>query len=309
MNEHELRHRLDALTRDEPPLSSTTDDILAHGQRRLRRHRIATGAAGTLGASAVAVAGVGVAMSQGTATAPGFAGAPSPTSDAPHAEPSPVEAPTADETQDALQVPDELMPEEPYTHPKTRELLYAVALEHFDPEGDNLGFESRGGGVRTDHIAEALSITNKLDWTNPDESGMGLVEVGVSTPGVDAAEMAMDFGCIDFPADCPEQQIPGTEESAYVVDREGDSPFEFAVIHERPDGSFTGVAVHSLFGNNSEEPVSDVGIELEQAFAFVTDDRLQVHPDERELDAPDGPRRTGTRGSMTQHEPSVTPAG
>lgn len=176
------------------------------------------------------------------------------------------------------------MPDTLYSYPKTRELLYAVALEHFDPAGDHLGFESGGGRSRKDLIAEALSVSDKLGWTNPDESGTGLVEVGVSTPGLDAADVARDFGCFDFPSDCPEPEIPGTDETVYIVDRESDAPVELGVIHERLDGSFAGVAVYSLFGNNSTEPVSSIDIDLEQAFAFVTDDRLQVHPSERDVD-------------------------
>lgn len=298
MDEDQLRHRLDALTHDEPPPSGTADALLAQAQRRLRRHRIATGAVSALGASAVAVAGVSVAMSEGTATGPGIADAPSPTADTPRDEPSrgesvvpsPPEPPALDKTPAAddslhdLERPDELVPDTFISYPKTRELLYAVALEHFDPARDHLGSESGGGGSRIDRIAEALLVIRELGGTNPDESGTGRVEVGVSTPGLDAADVASDFGCVDFPSDCPEQGIPGTDETAYIVDRGSDGPVGLAVIHERPDGSFAGVAVYCQSDNNRTEPVSSsIDIDLEQAFAFVTDDRLQVHPSERDV--------------------------
>lgn len=159
----------------------------------------------------------------------------------------------------------------------TRQLLFEAAQRHFDPDGKHLGFESQGGMVTEG--TDDIHIAAKLEWTNPGEPGTGLVEVGVSTPGMDVADIAINQGCEDLATDCPQQQIPGASDTAWVGGRDAATGRQFAIVYIRPDGVIVTAAVYNLFGNTSVEPVSDIAIALEDAFAFVLDRELEVHPD------------------------------
>jgi hypothetical protein len=87
--------------------------------------------------------------------------------------------------------------------------------------------------------------------------------------------MASVIGCEEI-ADCEYQTAPGTEQQVLVAEADPARNLLLGVMYQRPDGSFTGVGVYDLFGNNSLQPVSNVDITLEQAMAFVTDPALQV---------------------------------
>lgn len=279
MIENQLRRQFQTLSLDEPPLSETTSDILARGRRRLRRHRVATGTVATLGVSAVGIAGATVVLPQ--ADEPGFA-APASSPPAPEVI-VPPEPPVVEDTEpdDAVDLPGAPAPDEIYGYPRTRLLMYGLALEHFDPAGEHLGYASAGGtdGIRDDGT---LFVTAKLDWTIPGKPGMGMVHVGVTSPGADLSDLAFYFGCDGAYQPCTEREIPGLDGPALVADAGDLEGIRFGIIHERPDGSFVAVAVHDLFGNNSSEPVSDVAIDFDQAVALLADERLVLDPaDER----------------------------
>lgn len=163
---------------------------------------------------------------------------------------------------------------------KTRQLLLDTAVEHFDPDRQHLPNQSTNGQSGGYPVSRAGT---KLDWTNPGEQGLGMVQVAVTGPDYGAsdeyavADFASRFGC-DIEADtCSEQTIPGTDQTVVVAEpHAADETLLLGVVYERADGSFVGVAVHDLFGNNSQVAVSDVDIDLEQAIAFVTDPDLKL---------------------------------
>jgi hypothetical protein len=159
----------------------------------------------------------------------------------------------------------------------TRQCLLEVAAKHFDPERVHLPEVSSGSGGGGN--AHGLLVSSKLDWRVPGESGLGMLHVVVTTPGYAEGEyaesdVAWRIGCDDI-ADCSSQTIAGGEE-VLVAEADPERNLVLGVMYQRPDGSFTGVGVYDLFGNNSLEPVSSVDITLEQAIAFVTDPALQV---------------------------------
>ncbi len=66
MIEDLLRNRFETLTLDEPPLPSSTNEIVALGRRQLRRRQVATGLTSAVGLSAVAIAAAAVVAPGGT---------------------------------------------------------------------------------------------------------------------------------------------------------------------------------------------------------------------------------------------------
>ncbi|MBB5789120.1 hypothetical protein [Jiangella mangrovi] len=301
MTEHDelLRTRLERLGfAGEPPMASTATDDLERGRRHLRRRRIATLGGGALG---VAAAGVGVAL-----LLPGFG--PAAQSDLNVAGsgdgPAAVEAPAVPST--TATAPPEAPPvDHELGFPVTRQLLLDTAVEHLDPAHEHLDAESTGltgGGFE-----DAFEVGTKLGWTVPGEDGLGLVQVAVTSPGYATADeyaraqFGGSFGCSGPDDGCEEQPVPGTDETVLVAGPNSESTLQFGVVYERADGSMVGIGVSSLFGNNSVTPVSEVGITLEQAIAFVTDPGLLVDPAEAAEDDPFGtwPETVGPEGTST----------
>jgi hypothetical protein len=164
----------------------------------------------------------------------------------------------------------------------TRQMLLDVARETFDPDGEHLPTEATSfhGGV----TEGAHRIGTKLSWINPDESGEGMVYVGVTSPGFAEKDHAIeDFAFLagngDF-AQFTEEKLPGTSQTGWVYQGGTGDDLRLGVFVERADGSLVGIGVYGLFGNNSLTGVSDIGIDLEAAAAYVTDPRLAVHDDD-----------------------------
>ncbi len=114
-----------------------------------------------------------------------------------------------------------------------------------------------------------------------------MVQVAVTTPGFADDEHALAnmpgmMICGSSPDACRSEPVPGTEDEVIVVEADPDYGWELAVAYERSDGSMVSVAVDTLFGNNSRVPVSNIGITLEEAIAFVTDPALKVDEVEAE---------------------------
>ncbi len=276
-----LHERLDALLRDESGTAGTLEEDVARGRRRLRRHRVGTAAAGVTVAAAVAAVAVPAVLPD-------------------HARPIEAQVASAPE-------PERLLPPEAYDFPAaaTREVLFATAVEHFDPDRRHLG---GGAGAVLGGSGGSVMAGTKLDWTNPGEPGLGMVEVSISTAGAVDETNIIDGGPC-FAPECVKQMIPGTDQAAFVLGPVMDR--QFAVYAVRPDGTVASVAVHDLFGNNSDIPVSEVGITLEQAFAFVTDPDLHVVPtDVAEIRAYGGdwhPTEEATSATPLEGEPAATP--
>lgn len=264
--EHQLARLFEEVRLAEPPMESTAADDLRRGRRHLRRRRVAIWSTAAAGVAAVA-SGVAFVL-------PSVGGGPAPDAELDFAGAAPrpvIEQPAEEPRFDAL----------PF--PVTTSLLLDIAAKHFDPTGVHLPYvvTNAGSGIE---LAGMVRVSSKLDWTIPGETGMGMVQVAVTTPGFAEGEYAEAdigwlVGCGD-PSTCTEQAIPGTDQTVLVADRDPEQNLLLGVIHERPDGSFTAVGVYDLFGNNSLEPVSQVDITLEQAIAFVTDPDLRVDPAE-----------------------------
>jgi hypothetical protein len=165
------------------------------------------------------------------------------------------------------------------------------------PDGST-GFT--GGGY-----FDVANVGTKIDWTNPGESGMGLVQIAVTEPGFATADtyarqdFTSNLGCDMGTATCTEQTVPGTDKKVLVAQANPDLHLLSSVIYERADGSMVGVGVYDLFGNNSNEPVSHVDISLDQAFAFVTDSNLKVDPSEANTNLYDMLNKSGTATGPT----------
>lgn len=277
----------------EPPTPDSVAEIAARGRRALRRRRAASWTAGTV---AVAAAATGVAFALPNSLADdGELGLASPGLPSP----VPTEQPESEvaDSDDAVE-PDpapEPEPESSAEHtdpaepfdlpfPATRELLVAAAVRHLDPDGEHLEIESTNAQTAV-HLGGAASAGTKLGWTVAGETGTGMVQVAVTTPGYASAEdfavegFASSLGC-DIGLNCTEQPIPGGDATAWVAGPDEASGRLLTVVHQREDGSLVGIAVSDLFGNNSIEPVSHVDIDLEQAFAFVADAGLHIDADE-----------------------------
>lgn len=276
---------------NEPAMTSMASDDVRRGRRRLRNRRLTTWASGVAGAAvlatgaAVAMPGGGQAPTEGQNVASG--GEPSGPPSA-ESSPTPDETSTAEPESGATSDRDPDMP-----YPETRQRLLDVAAEHFDAGGIHLPDSSTN--TQSANSSSGVSAGTKLGWTVPDEPGLGMVQVAVTTPGfVDGdhalGNFAANIGCeIGSPA-CTEQELPGTGDTAFVSDGSTSQHQQFSIVHERADGSLVGVAVHDLFGNNSTTPVPSVDVALDEAAAFVADPDLRVRPDEAaQVPGPGGP--------------------
>lgn len=278
-SEDEIKRAFERVTfAGEPPMASTAADDLSRGRRQLRRRRALSWTTGVAGLAVVAT-GVAVALpgdSGTTASLEVAGGMPAPASTA---EPSRSGSAGAGES-DPVPGSDSEFP-----FPATRQLLLDTAAEHFDPERVHLPQESTNvqsaGG-----LGGAVRVGSKLDWQVPGESGLGLVKVAVTTPGFASSaeyartEIAHEVGCDLESSSCVERSVPGVEGKVWVAEADPATHLQFGVVHERADGSTVSVGVYRLFGNNSVEPVSSVGITVDEAIAFVTDADLEVDTSE-----------------------------
>lgn len=255
---------------DPPPDSMLANDYVTLGEQQLRRRRVTRLLGVAVGAVLVG-AGVSVALPVGDSDGPSRrnAVAAAPRTDSPHSAAESVTRPPLPESSSDFEFP------------ATRELLLAAAIEHFDPQQKHLPAET--SNVQTGSSAGVFEVGTKLSWTNSGESGEGMVQVSVTSPGyVDTADHALEnlptLAGDDDVSRYFKRGLPGTGLTGWVYEGSGDSGLLLSVICERPDGSLVAVGVHRLFGNNSIEPVSDIGIDLETAAAFVADPRLEIAP-------------------------------
>ncbi|HEX6339380.1 MAG TPA: hypothetical protein VFZ85_20675 [Jiangellaceae bacterium] len=266
-----MRHDDDQLRRmfasmnfaGEPPEGTLADD-LRRARRGHRRRQVATWAGVTAG---VAALGAGVAFAVPNLVSEGE---------------GEIAAAGEESVAEPAACGDGAATDDDLGFSSTRQCLLDVAAQHFDPERVHLPEASENVG--TGSGVHGWLVSTKLDWKVPGESGLGMLHVAVSTPGYAEGEyaeydVAAVIGCEDL-ADCSHQTVPSTGEEVLVAGPDPDRSLVLGVMYERPDGSFTGVGVYDLFGNNSLEPVSSVDVPLEQAIAFVTDPALQVDASE-----------------------------
>ena len=278
---------------DEPTQIPPVDEDVQRARQSARKGRVTTWSAAALGVAVVA-SGVAVAVpnlglgddgqplvADGSESADGDSDGNT-TGTETLSEPAPA-------TVEISTCPVGQVPEDPladvdrlgHSFPVTRHCLLEAAVKHFDPERMHLPDLSTG--VQGGGNDVSLLVGTKLAWTIPGEDGMGLVQVTVTAPGYADGEFDSDIadsiGC-ELDGACSYQTVPGTDEEVLVAGASPEQHLQFGVMYEREDGSFAGVAVYDLFGNNSLVTVSDVDITLAQAIAFVTDPVLQVDENE-----------------------------
>ena len=268
------RHAFDAEPSD-GRVDDTMQADLTRAHAGLTRRRRWTG-----GFSALAVAGVAFVIAIGPSFLPsgdtdsgpaGFAGR---TESPPPARPKP-DRPMPDH---ASPNPDRPGPDRPkvtsdgparqgdgFPYFEQRDLLFTVAKNHLDPSGKHLSMASnvQGGGTHG-----SQSVGTKLNWKVPGESGLGMVEVGIATPGMTDADRRFEIGC---GGSCERHGL-GDGTSAWVR-RSSDGVI--GVAYEQSDGGSVWVLVDPLFGNNSLTPVSSVDVSVDDLLAYVTDARLR----------------------------------
>jgi hypothetical protein len=243
----------------EPPVNDLAED-LRRAQRGHRRHRLATWSSVTAGVVAL---GAGVAFA-----VPNLA----------TGDNDEIAAAGEGSVVESAGCGDPAAADDHFDFPSTRQCLLEVAAKHFDPERIHLPeISENSGGGGGEH---GWLVSSKLDWRVPGESGLGMLHVVITTPGFAGGEyaesdVAWRIGCEDI-EECSYQTVEGTGDEVLIAEADPERNLVLGVMYQRPDGSFAGVGVYDLFGNNSLEPVSSVDITLEQAIAFVTDPALQV---------------------------------
>jgi hypothetical protein len=282
-DEDQLNRKFEELDfSDEPAMASQPEDDIRRGERRLRRRRTLVVTAGLAAGVVMATGAVAVLPNalRGDATLQVAGGdqTSSPTASPPTAPtPSAIPTPTTSPRQSTQTTPT-APADDPFPYPVTRQLLLEAAVRHLDPKREHLPKQS------TNAQTGGASVGSKLDWTVRGEDGMGMIKVVVTEPDYKTEEHGLEWlmgeiGCLDNSTGetrCERRPIPGTSEQAWVADSGVDS--ELSVLYERTDGSYVGIGVYDLFGNNTTTPVSKVDVSLEQAFAFVTDPGLKVVP-------------------------------
>jgi hypothetical protein len=247
---------------------STSADDLRRAERQHRRRRVALGSSGF---ATVAIMATGVALAF-----------PSQSDDSAAGGDRMVTA--------VLQSASEPASDDDVPFPDSRQLLVDTAIEHLDPPQAHLP------NISTNALSTSYPGT-ALIWSNPGESGMGLVSTAVTAAGYansqpDALErFAAKLGCDIGTESCTREPIPGTDRTAWVAAANPDHDFEFSVVYERADGSLVGLAVYDRISavtgvivvgpgstGGESDPVSGVDVTLDDAFGFVTDPDLRLLP-------------------------------
>lgn len=263
------RHAFDA-----EPYDGSVDDTmqadLIRAHAGLTRRRRWTG-----GFSVLAVAGVAFVVAIGPSLLPSGDTDSGPAGFAGHTESPPPDRPKPDRP-----MPDRASPRpdrpkvtsdaparqgDGFPYFEQRHLLFTLATDHLDPSGEHLSMASnvQGGGSHG-----SQSVGTKLNWKVSGESGLGMVEVGIATPGMTDADRRFEIGC---GGSCERHGL-GDGTSAWVR-RSGDGVIGAA--YEQSDGGSVWVLVDPLFGNNSLTPVSSVDVSVDDLLGYVSDNRLR----------------------------------
>jgi hypothetical protein len=243
-----LRETLHAAAADDVTQTFGTRgrDLLARGRARRRRRR-------TTGVSGIAVAAAVIAIAIG----PNVRDAVS-SGDDPEGPASRTDV----DRRPAIDVP----PDDGMPRFEQRRLLYEVAWDHFDRTGQQLRWlpsvdTSNGDLVGTD-----------LGWQVPGEGGLGLVRLGIGSSATADSWLRAEALCGRRSTyDCEPRQLP--DGSTAWVGQRGDL---LGVAYRQPDGDGIWLVVNPEYPYAAHpEPVSRVGITVEDALGFVADDRLR----------------------------------
>ncbi|MFF0343903.1 hypothetical protein [Kribbella sp. NPDC004875] len=252
IDEKVLQDRLtEAAAAQDDLLPRPVADDISGGRRRLRRHRLLTGAGVLAAAGAVAAATIGVtgAVRDAAQGEPPAAG-----------RRTPVDAAAA---QDAAAVA------------KIQgfdTLMKGLLTKHFDPGGNHLDFSTGPFQVGT-QIGHHDTM-RKVGWKVAGEKGEGMLLIGLSRSAQSAGNTCGSYSANEAdPVVCHRVTLPNGRPA--TIGRQGKL---VELDYLRPDGEFAYVAIDPVFRNNTEIPVPDVAITDTQLFAFVTDPALKLPP-------------------------------
>ncbi|ADB33062.1 hypothetical protein Kfla_4013 [Kribbella flavida DSM 17836] len=274
IDEKSLHARLTAAAAQQDELlPRALEDDLSAGRRGLRRRQLLTGAGVTGAVATVAVLALGMTTWLSPNANPAPEGAPiagqsSATPSAPvPGTPTASIGPGPDTTGD-IPVPVESGPPVPAADRTFNQNLAAALYAHLDPTRRHLDFSS--GGFRVNRqLGTILSGGNRIGWRMPGQMGAeGIVSLSVHP----ASRKPRACGSNpDVRVRCREIQLPNGRTAE--LGRSGD----FADVHyQQPDGEWITVSVSTLFGNNTEIPVHDMGITDQELLALVQDSRLNL---------------------------------
>lgn len=294
MNQHDLpgdgdleRRLGDLAARFEVPDVPVVED-LARGRRRLRRTRVAV--IGSAVAAVVAVVAVAGAVPRlldagGAPSRPGFSdsssssrehrGATATATDllerdgATRVTPGPPALPGMAGMPGATAADDGLGGETGTLLTRWEEVL----AEHLDPSWTHLvRYDAKtNGNVQSGSGRHGLtSLGSKYGWRNPGESGLGMLQLSVSSGW---RGLYWECGTPGAGWSCHDSTGPHGE-PAQVAEHDG--VLDVAVEHG--DGQVVQLSLDALFGNNSTVPVSGVDLGEDDLVAAASDDRLSLPP-------------------------------
>ncbi|NYI46027.1 hypothetical protein BJ993_003107 [Nocardioides aromaticivorans] len=158
--------------------------------------------------------------------------------------------------------------------PDLLDLYRTILVERLDPAERHLGpgrtnnqvGASGNDGCRAGQV-RLTSYGTKLDWRVPGESGLGMIQVEVTSGPWQDAQMRYAY---DFWA--PRKvNLPGVR-SAGVASYDGG----VAVVVHRTDGLSVAIDANTLFGNNSLTPVSGMDVAVRDLLAAAADPRFTL---------------------------------
>jgi hypothetical protein len=269
IDEKLLQERLTAAAAAQDDLlPRALEDDLAGGRRRLRRRQLLTGGGVTAAVAAVAMVGIGVTswLTPNAGPLPDKGPVAGQSSKSPRVPPTSI-ASDPDATRDTP-IPAEQEPPVPAKDATFNRNLTAAIYAHLDPGKKHLDFSS--GGFTIDRQQGTIfSGGNRIGWRMPGQKGAeGYVALGVQPK----TRTPKPCGSTSEPRmTCHSVTLPNGRTAQ--LGRKGDAA---DVLYQQPDGEWIDVSVSTLFGNNSQIPVHDLGITDQMLLALVQDNRLNL---------------------------------
>jgi hypothetical protein len=255
MDEKELEQRLHGLFMAEPPMTTPPHADIERGRARVRRGRAVAGLA-SAAVVATIVAGAAV-LPGGNAEIDRTVGPSSPstqvTADAPTSKP-----PESEQEQQG----------DGYEHFETRQLIYAAARKHLDPDGKFLDFSRPHVFTSSSPGRPAVALATTIGWQAKGEKGLGRVHVGISNRG------GGTYGGCGTEFECQPYTSPDGIEA--VAGQATDGSGDLHVLVKQADGETVDVYVGSLWGNNSLVPTKSLNVTIDDAIALAADERLDI---------------------------------
>lgn len=256
MDEQDLRERLlAAAATDQPPASAAAD--LARGRRGRRRHTMviggtALGTAAVLGTFGVAA---GVAMHGTTATQK----APRTVTENGWAAHSSKH--TAKATPRANKGNLSNGGYDAWTNQ-----VFGLAGQDLDPQHE---FTSYSMNIQENQTGPHYALGTRITWQRSGESGEGMVDVLLASPGSPRYAGA----CTEF-GPCRDADSPGF--GHYLISGDPADGKGFEVIVTQADGEIADVLVDPLYGNNALTPTEAPLPTLDQVLTLAEDPALNL---------------------------------